>query len=353
MIRTNKLSLTIGDFQLRQITIDVPQGRYFVLLGPPGSGKTVLLECLCGLKHVKSGQIYIDERDVSKLEPRMRNVGYVPQDYALFPHLSIERNIAFGLHVQGYEPKVISNKVIQTAELLDIRYLLARRVEGLSGGEKQRVALARALVMEPKVLLLDEPVCALDEATRQKVCAQLHRIQCHLSLATIHVSHNLEEAFSLADEAGVLNQGILQQIGPMDELFRRPKNEFVAHFMCCDNIFSGQAVQPSAQRQSTVVQCGQAQLTVPGKHHGRIKLMVRPENVLLTKDKQGAHKMENLLPVKLMRSRDCGNYVRIELKGSFDLVAHLSPASFAELRPEHQSDLTAVLRQEDIHILPR
>ncbi len=231
MIRTEEMSFRIGTFQLQRLSINIAKGEYFILLGPPGSGKTIFLECLCGLKKINSGRIYIDGRNVTKLEPRTRGIGYVPQDYALFPHLSVERNIAFGLRVRGYKNKEIQAKITETAELLDIQRLLRRRIHGLSGGEKQRAALARALVLQPKILLLDEPVCALDEVTRQEVCAQLLGIQRRLGLTTIHVSHNLEEAFTVADRAAILNEGILQQVGPLDELLDKPNSKFVARFM--------------------------------------------------------------------------------------------------------------------------
>jgi ABC-type sugar transport system ATPase subunit len=231
MIRTEEISFSIGSFQLQRLSIKIAKGEYFILLGPPGSGKTIFLECLCGLKKIDSGRIYIDERDVTNIEPRARGIGYVPQDYALFPHLSVEQNIAFGLRAHSYKRKETQTKTIQTAELLDIQRLLSRKIHGLSGGEKQRVALARALVLQPKVLLLDEPVCALDEVTRQEVCAQLLSIQRRLSLTTIHVSHNLEEAFTVADRAAILNVGVIQQVGRMDELVNKPGSEFVAHFM--------------------------------------------------------------------------------------------------------------------------
>lgn len=352
MIRTDQLSFSIGDFQLRRFSIEVGDGQYFVLLGPPGSGKTIFLECLCGLKRIEAGRVYIDERDVTDLEPRVRSIGYVPQDYALFPHLSVERNIAFGLRAHNHNRRAISHKITQTAEMLGIRELLTRGISGLSGGEKQRVALARALVLQPKVLLLDEPVCALDEATRQDVCAQLHRIQRHLGLATIHISHNLEEAFSVAETAGILHKGILEQVGSMGQLLRRPQNEFVARFMRCNNLFEGRVVRPGPQPENTTIQCGRTKLVVQGQHQGQIKFIVRPENVLLSKPGQTAHKKNNELIVKLIRSRDCGSYVRVELKGPFDLIAHLSHAAFAELKAEHQSDLLAVLHTENIHVLP-
>ncbi|MHC4594469.1 MAG: ABC transporter ATP-binding protein [Planctomycetota bacterium] len=231
MIRTEEIYFHIGTFQLQRLSIDIAKGEYFILLGPPGSGKTVFLECLCGLKKIDSGRIYIDGHQVTGLEPRARGIGYVPQDYALFPHLTAEQNIAFGLRVHSYQHKEIHAKVTETAELLDIRKLLSRKIQGLSGGEKQRVALARALVLQPKILLLDEPVCALDEVTRQEVCVQLLDIQRRLGLTTIHVSHNLEEAFTVADRAAILNEGILQQTGPLDELLDKPNSKFVARFM--------------------------------------------------------------------------------------------------------------------------
>ncbi|MFQ6036704.1 MAG: ATP-binding cassette domain-containing protein [Sedimentisphaerales bacterium] len=367
MIRTEQISFHIGAFALQGISCEIATGQYFVLLGPPGSGKTIFLECLCGLKKIDSGRIYIDGREVTALEPRARNIGYVPQDYALFPHLSVEQNIAFGLRVHGYQRKEIMAKVTETVELLEIQHLLPRRIYGLSGGEKQRVALARALVLQPKVLLLDEPVCALDEVTRQEVCAQLFRIQRQLSLTTIHVSHNLEEAFSVADRAAILHQGLLQQVGSLNELLRKPNSEFVARFMRCENIFCGkvvgQSTPPSANcdrdRIHTQVKVGNIQLRLSGQYHGQVKFMIRPEDILVFSGSQDNAKGENKVRAKLECWRDCGSYVRIKLDGPVNLVAHMTHAAFAELQGKLQPldsarrrpDVTVVLRPENIHVL--
>jgi len=353
MIRTEEIFFRIGTFQLQRLSIEIATDQYFVLLGPPGSGKTIFLECLCGLKKVNSGRIYIDGREVTALEPRARDIGYVPQDYALFPHLSVEQNIAFGLRVHGHQHKETKAKVTETADLLGIQHLLSRGIDGLSGGERQRVAVARALVLQPKVLLLDEPVSALDEVTRQDVCVQLLRIQRHLNLATIHVSHNLEEAFSVADRAAILHQGILQQIGSLDELLRRPNSEFVARFMRCENIFCAEVVGQGAQGSNTKVKVGDIQLQVSGQHSGKLTFMIRPEDVLVCPGSQYDEKGGNAFVAKLVRSRDCGGYVKVELDGPLNLVAHITAGRFAELQGEHHPDVIAVLGPENIHVLPR
>jgi len=349
MIRAEEIYFSIGTFELRRLSIDIAEGEYFILLGPPGSGKTIFLECLCGLKKIRSGRIIIDGCDVTALEPRRRGIGYVPQDYALFPHLSVERNITFGLRVHGYAEM----NIIETADLLGIRHLLSRSVDGLSGGEKQRVALARALVLKPKILLLDEPVCALDEVTRQQVCAQLSDIQRRLGLTTVHVSHNLEEAFSVADRAAILHDGLLQQVGTLDELLRRPNSEFVARFMRCENLFCSEVIGRGARDSDSRVKLGGIELQISGRHSGKLMLMIRPEDLLVRPASRHNGKGENIIRATLVRWRDCGGYVRVELDEPIRLVAHMTHAEFADLHEKHHTDVVAELDLNNIHVLPQ
>jgi molybdate/tungstate transport system ATP-binding protein len=373
MIRTEELTFRVGTFRLDRLTIEIPTGKYFVLLGPPGAGKSIFLECLCGLRRVDSGRIFIDGQEVTHTEPRRRNIGYVPQDYALFPHLSVLQNITFGLRAGpwsrkrghsafspeaglpdiGQDKKVecplFESRLEQITRLLGIQHLLTRRIAGLSGGEQQRVALARALVLRPKILLLDEPVCALDEATRQEVCGQLLRVQRQLQLTVVHVSHNLEEAFSVADQAAILHEGRLQQMGSIDELLRRPKSEFVARFVRTENVFSGRAEGATAGATRTRVDLDGTVVEVPGSHTGNVKFVIRPDQILvLPEGKQACHD-GNCFELQVTGWRDCGAYIRLELTGPINLIAHTTPAAFAELRPSAR--LTAVLPLPSIHVL--
>jgi ABC-type sugar transport system ATPase subunit len=356
MIKTEGLAYTVNGFSLQGIDLALERGEHFVLLGPPGSGKSLFLECLCGLRRVDSGRITINGRDVTLLEPRRRGIGYVPQDYAILPHLSVAGNIGFGLRAHGFGRGEVRGKTAAIAKKLGIDHLLDRSVAGLSGGERQRTALARALVLEPDVLLLDEPVSALDEATRQEICAEIRGVQRAFGVATIHVSHNLEEAFSVADRAGVMHDGAFQQVGAIGDLLRRPHSEFVARFMRSGNIVRGDAVGEARSAASTLVAVGGGvELEVPGRHGGPVKFVVRPESVRLVPGNAAGNPSTNRLPVTIARSVDCGNYMRVELDGPIALVAHLSHATFAELATadsrESGQELTAVLQPEDIHVI--
>jgi ABC-type sugar transport system ATPase subunit len=350
VIRTQDLCFAVGNFSLQPTSLELADGEYFVLLGPPGSGKSVFLECLCGLNQLDGGRILIDGRDVTDLEPRQRGIGYVPQDYALFPHLSVRSNIAFGLSWHGLADAEARETAEDTAALLNIQHLLDRRVNGLSGGEKQRTALARALAIRPRLLLLDEPVSALDEATRESVCAELRRVQHQLGITTIHVSHNLEEAFSVADRGGIFRDGRFQQVGSMGELLRRPASEFVARFMRCENILTGSATGTSGE--FTVLSVAGAEFLAPGDPRQEVRFVIRPENVCLHRPGFPIPEPCARLELKLVRHVDRGAYVRAHLSGAVDLVAHLSHSAFRELGVSEDDEVLVAVRADAVHVLP-
>ena len=231
MIETHRLRLQAGLFVVGGIDLHVERGEYFVLMGATGSGKSLLVKCLCGLVRPTWGAVRIGGRDVTGLEPRLRRVGYMPQDCLLFPHLSVRQNVEFSLRARHVRRKRRREIVEPLVEMLDIDYLLDRRPRHLSGGERQKAALARALAAEPQVLLLDEPVSALDEPTRREACRMLRDVQRRLGIATVHVCHSLEEARAVADRVGVLHDGELHQVGTVEQLCDAPATPAVARLM--------------------------------------------------------------------------------------------------------------------------
>jgi len=343
----------VAQFELKGISLHIARGEYFALMGPPGSGKSILLECLAGLRRIRSGRVFIDGRDVTGLEPRQRGIGYVPQDYGLFSHLSVAGNIGFGLRGGGAAARGNRRrKVHQVARVLGIEGLLDRSVKGLSGGEQQRVALARAVVVEPKVLFLDEPVSALDEATRRLICSELKSLHDRLGMTTVHICHNREEALSLADRAAVLRDGTLQQAGPIHELLRKPQNEFVATFMCCENLFEGEAISHTETQKSTRISVGGVEFVAPGRVEGKVKLVIRPEHLDLARTTQNCKEEHVEVPCRLIRIADYGPYVRTELNGPIPFVSYLSHARFNKIAAHVGDSLVCIIRSSAIYVLP-
>ncbi len=207
MIELRDICVRAGEFQLRQFSLRIETGQYAVLMGRTGQGKTTILELLCGLRSPASGQVLINDVDVTHWSPGDRQIGYVPQDLALFPHMTVREHLEYALRLRRCAPTLIHERVNQVAEQLAIAPLLQRRIQGLSGGEAQRVALGRALSFSPQVLLLDEPLSALDEQTRHEMHALLKSIKQDTGMTTLHITHNSEDATALADVTLRLENG--------------------------------------------------------------------------------------------------------------------------------------------------
>ena len=210
MIVVEKLHLTAGTFEMKNLSFTIPAGCYGVLMGRTGSGKTTLLEAICGLRRVKQGRVLIAQEDVTGWPPAQRNIGFVPQDAALFPHLNVGQQMGFALTVREWEPEAVRQRVEEVAGWLGVSTLLDRPVAGLSGGEMQRVALGRALAFQPRVLCLDEPLSALDQDTRESMCELLESVQKRTAVTVLHITHNRTEAERLADWTLVLQDGKIE-----------------------------------------------------------------------------------------------------------------------------------------------
>jgi len=260
VIECRDLVAHYGTFTLKDISLEVSQGEVFVLLGPSGAGKTLFIETVLGIKPPDRGRILLDGRDISREQPERRGFSYLPQDLALFPHLSVYDNIAFGLRIRRTPAQDIRERVGRIASILGIERLLDRPdIRSLSGGEKQRVALARALVVEPRVLFLDEPFSALDPATKRQLHAEFRRVWRRLGLTVVLVTHDQEEAATLADRLAIIIGGHIVQCGPPAEVFDHPANLQAARFLVMENLVRGE-VTPTPD--GPALRCGSVELAV-------------------------------------------------------------------------------------------
>jgi spermidine/putrescine transport system ATP-binding protein len=265
-----------GTIAVDGISLEVPHGSFFALLGPSGCGKTTTLRMIGGFEEPTEGRILLGERDVVGLPPYKRDVNTVFQSYALFPHMTIERNVAFGLERRGVPKGERSGRVAEVLELVGLAGLAQRKPKQLSGGQQQRVALARALVNQPRVLLLDEPLGALDLKLRKQMQLELKRIQSEVGITFVHVTHDQEEAMTMADTIAVMNLGRIEQLGPPQELYERPASAFVAGFLGVSNLLPG-TVEGDGVRLSS----GELIRARVNGYTGEVAAGVRPEKIAI------------------------------------------------------------------------
>ena len=263
---------------LKGIDLEIQPGEFFAFLGPSGCGKTTLLRLIAGFESAQAGRVIIGDQEVSHLPPWRRNLGMVFQSYALWPHMTVRRNVAFGLEERRVPRNEIRKRVERALDLVGLLDLARRRPSQLSGGQQQRVALARTIVIEPQVLLLDEPLSNLDAKLRVQMRRELRQLQRKLSVTTIFVTHDQEEANTTADRIAVINDGIVQQIGTPMELYDRPANLFVANFLGVANVVEGTMVE---QNGKMVFHSSDGAVVVPVTAGGRGagSIVFRPQNL--------------------------------------------------------------------------
>jgi spermidine/putrescine transport system ATP-binding protein len=268
------------------LTLEIPRGAFYALLGPSGCGKTTTLRMVGGFEDPTEGRIYLGGDEVTNLPPYKRDVNTVFQSYALFPHLSVEKNVAFGLERKKVSKADVESRVGEALEMVQLGQYGRRKPGQLSGGQQQRVALARALVNRPRALLLDEPLGALDLRLRKQLQLQLKQIQQEVGITFVHVTHDQEEAMSMADTIAVMSDGRIEQAGSAADLYERPRTEFVANFLGVSNLVDAQ-LRASQNGHATVETHDGAMLHVPSDRigpHGTdaVKIGVRPEKVRLS-----------------------------------------------------------------------
>lgn len=299
-LRFENITRRFGSFTaVSDLTLDIEKGETFSLLGPSGCGKTTLLRMAAGFDTPDTGRILLDGRDITRLPPDQRPVNTVFQSYALFPHLSIRENIGFGPKIARRSKSEIRNDIDRMLDLVDLTTQADKKPAQLSGGQKQRVAIARALINRPEVLLLDEPLAALDLKLRQRLLIELDAIHDEVGITFIYVTHDQSEAMSISDRIAVMNKGVIEQIGKPAEIYEAPRTSFVAAFIGDTNFLDGKLTTPIDSRFSRCAIDSLGEIIVdrdqPHNPGDLIHVSLRPEKLLVSRDKPEISPLENLL----------------------------------------------------------
>jgi len=277
IINIKNINVSYGkNHVLKNVNIDIKEKDFFTFLGPSGCGKTTLLRLIAGFEQSQSGELFIDGKEVSKLNPWERDVGLVFQNYALWPHMTVFKNISFGLEEKKVPKNEINDRVDEVLELVGMQELKHRYPYQLSGGQQQRVALARTIVVRPKVLLLDEPLSNLDAKLRNQMRIELLELHNKLQITTIFVTHDQEEANSISDNIAIFNEGIIQQVGAPIDLYNNPENLFVANFLGTINVFNGELQNGSFKSVNNF-----ELKNIKSENKMKCSLLIRPQNISL------------------------------------------------------------------------
>ena len=305
------------------VSLDIQDGELFTLIGPSGCGKTTILRLIGGFHKLDHGEIYFEGKPVSPLPPYERNIGMVFQNYALWPHMTIADNIIYGLKLKKMPRAEISGKVAHVLKLVNLTGLETRYPGQLSGGQQQRVALARALVLNPDVLLLDEPLSNLDAKIRVQVRAEIRKLQKELGITTIYVTHDQEEALTLSDRIAVIDHGRLQQLGSPRDLYERPQNPFVADFIGINNLIQGEVHEINTSEGWMKAQTAVGTLFCIHRHQfklgDRCVISIRPETASISKTEE-VGKGRNLITGNVSFAYYIGNAIRYDVEMNGDLV---------------------------------
>lgn len=288
-LQIEDLSVDLGEFQLKNINLDIDEGEYIVLIGPTGSGKSVLLETIIGFYSPDKGIMRLNGKTINNVQPEDRGIGIVYQDNVLFPNMNVYENIAYGAKKKFSEEK-INEKTVSIAKKMKIDHILHRDVTTISGGEAQRTSLARALIVEPKIILMDEPFSALDITTQDKLTALIKKVVRDYKTTVLHVTHNFNDVWNLADRVGVMKDGKIHQLSYIYDVFSRPENNFVAEFVGVQNIFEGRIEEINSE--SAIIELNNnIRITsadseciekIASKESKKVLIALRPESIIFS-----------------------------------------------------------------------
>ncbi len=360
-----QIEKTFGDKSVvSDVSLSVKAGEFLSLLGPSGSGKTTLLMMIAGFEFPNAGQICVGSRDITYLAPNRRAVGMVFQKYALFPHMTVAQNVAFPLRMRSVTTKDINRRVSEMIDLVQLTGFEGRYPQQLSGGQQQRVAVARALIAEPPVLLMDEPLSALDKKLRETMQIEIKRIQNRLGVTVVYVTHDQEEALTMSDRIAVMSEGRLVQVGSPFDLYQRPATSFVAEFVGKMNFLNGEYVEAElgkcrvrisehATLSSDLVADGESEQYRLG---GRVRVAIRPEDITITRRFEFGHTTDNVLrgTVEAVIFLGQAHIILVQIEGQGEApVQVLVPSSIGHATFVQGETVDLVIAPSAVRLFPR
>ena len=320
-------------YALKGVSLDIEPGEFFTLLGPSGCGKTTLLRMIAGFNSIESGEICFDDRVMNDVPAHKRDIGMVFQNYAIFPHMTVADNVAYGLKAKKTPKKEIGPKVQEALELVQIANLADRKPSNLSGGQQQRVALARAFIIEPGVLLMDEPLSNLDAKLRVQMRTVIKKLQRRLGITTIYVTHDQEEALAISDRIAVMKEGVIMQVGKPSEIYTHPDNQFVAGFIGVSNFIECTLNGAAGPAEAVVTEDFKVPVTLKKPYSGKAIISARPEQLSFS---------EEGMPGKILFSTFLGDFIEYEIEIESGQVLQLN---------EYTKDTTGIRPDgETVHI---
>lgn len=345
----DNVSLEIGDFHIRSLSFHLKKPEYWVIIGPSGAGKTVLLEMIAGIYEPRQGRIILNKRDITHDSPKDLHIAMMYPDIMLFSHMNVLENILFSLKIRKKMEGDTGRIVYDLVTILGIGHLMDRNPATLSGGEAQRVALARALIQKPCLLLLDEPLSALDSMTRDRLRQEIRKIHTHLGIPVIHITHHFEDVYALADMVAIMQDGMIVQTGTPEDVFAHPCTPYVAEICGTDNIFKGDA---SLEGSGSVLDLGGLSIKITAPYTGPVVAVLRSEDIIISQEPFHSS-ARHTLPGTVLSLTSAGPFIRVTLDAGIRMIAMVTRMSCEELALYPGCPVYATFKESAVHIIPR
>jgi molybdate/tungstate transport system ATP-binding protein len=352
MIEFDHVSLKLGGFALHEVSLTIKQGDYYFIMGPSGAGKTILLEALAGLHIPDNGRILLKGEDITGIPPEKRKIGLVYQDYSLFPHMTVEKNIGFGLKMQGICNSERKQSVDTLMKKLGVDHLARRAPLTLSGGEMQRVAIARALVTAPEILLLDEPLSALDPPVRDFFVEELRELHREQELTIVQVTHERHEALNLGSRMALIRDGRLEQEGAVDDVFARPRTRAAAEFMGFENIIPG--IVSDAPGCMSRINTGKVSFlcSTGAISKENVTLCIRADDISVQEKTYQGTERDNTFPGRITALNPSGPLIRLDVDIGLNIVVVMSRKVFLSRHLEKGFEIVIAVSPDNMYLIP-